>query len=441
MAEETTQTTIVDNTKATFLSNKDDNIRKHNEGGSYNDNDGILGRNLNDVLGSRKTGREAPLHRIKIDNTFIGGYGTYSFYIQKTYAKEPERSTSGAIDNLDSYVTFLTPTVRLKFNAMSMTQYCELIKLMHSKNEFQVTCYDIVYGQERTFNAYFSPDDYPELFVLDLEMLAVLNYEIELIGTNTDLNTYSITYHLNAPDGTDRTVASNNYPMGQEVIVGQGAESVKSLDGYKFNGWNTNSDVEKGTPFVDGTAYKINADLVLYAQWAGNDEYKLSFDYGVGVIPKDSNNENITSITIKCNDKITCIDSEETKAVTFLEKEYNPYEETPKWYWTPTPVLGKEQDNSEEIISGTTVYSVNGNSTIYQLFSTREYSITFKDGNAESSTILSTVTGEYGSKIAKPNLPSGTKEWYISSVGGESVNNVPFSQSTMPPVDVVVYAK
>lgn len=391
--------------------------------------------------GETPTGREKDLHFIEIDGNKIGGYGVYSFYIQKTYVKEPVRSSSGAIDNLDSYVTFLTPTVKLKFNAMSMETYLKIIQLMHSRNEHLVKCYDVVYDTIRTFNAYFSPDDYPELFVLDFELIGVLNYEIELIGTNTDVNKCSITYHPNDPNGNiTATAATNDLPMGSEVVIGRDATTVKNIEGYTFDRWNTKPD-GTGDWFVDGTAYKINTDLVLYAQWRGGDEYKISFDYGVGVIPKDSNNENITSKIITYGERITYIDSEETEPVKFLEKEYNPYEETPKWYWTPNPILDKGDGNSEEIISGETIYSVKGNSTIYQVFKAKEYSITFKDGNTESATTLSTVTGEYGSKIAKPNLPSGKKEWYIASVGGVSVNNVSFSQNTMPPANVVVYAK
>lgn len=416
-------------TKADFFTNRDNTIRTK-EGSNSS-----LGGNLDDVLGDRKTGREVPLHRIKIDNTFIGGYGTYSFYIQKTYAKEPERSTSGAIDNLDSYVTFLTPTVRLKFNAMSMTQYCELIKLMHSKNEFQVTCYDIVYGQERTFNAYFSPDDYPELFVLDLEMLAVLNYEIELIGTNTDLNTYSITYHLNAPDGTDRTVASSNYPFGQEVIIGQEAESLKTLSGWNFQGWKKDKDKEE-QDYADNTAIILNGDLVLYAHWVASTSYTLSYNYGIGAIQQDSDGKDIISRTVIYQQPINVIPISPKPSVSFLDVDYDGEDvyESQNWYWTPQPATNSTPVQSTE------VYNVLGNSTIYQIFKPKTFTVTFeytKDG-VESRSV---VSGEYGSSIAKPSVLQGNQKWYVKQVNGESVSEVEFSQSTMPPANVVVYAK
>ena len=248
--------------------------------------------------GENPTGREKDLHYIEIDGNKIGGYGTYSFYIQKTYVKEPVRSSSGAIDNLDSYVTFLTPTVKLKFNAMSMATYCQVIQLMHSRNEHLVKCYDVVYDTVRTFNAYFSPDDYPELFVLDFELLGVLNYEIELIGTNTDISKCSVTYHTNDPNNVvTSTAATPDLPMGSELIIGKDAASIKTLEGYVFDRWNTKPD-GTGDWFIDGSAYKINTDLVLYAQWRGSDEYKISFDYGIGEIPKDESGKNITSKSI-----------------------------------------------------------------------------------------------------------------------------------------------
>ena len=396
-------------------------------------------RSASDILTERgvtPTGRERDLHFIEIDGNKVGGYGSYSFYIQKTYSKEPTRSSSGVIDNLDSYVTFLTPTVKIKFNAVSALQYRTIKDMMHSKNEHLVRCYDVEYDTYRTFNAYFAPDDYPELFVLDFEMLGVVNYEIELIGTNTDVSKVSVTYHINDPSGTiTTTVGSSDLPMGSEFIIGKDAASIKTLEGYTFDRWNTKPD-GTGDWYIDGTAYSLNRDLVLYAQWLGGDEYKISFDYGIGEIPKDENNENITSKNIKYGDVIT-FTSTNPKKVTFLEEEYMPYEETPRWYWTPQKVEG-----SQEIENGVTKYEIKGNSTIHQIHKAKTYRVTFYSDLTIKAT-KSTVSGEYGSSIAFPDLPEGTSAWYLMFVGegAQTVIGTEFTETTMPPVNISVYAK
>lgn len=390
---------------------------------------------IREARGQQLTNREKNLHFLEIDGQKIGGYGTYSFYIQKTYAKEPTRSSSGSIDNLDSYSTFLTPTVKIKFNALSLEQYQKIIKIIHSKNEHRVSCYDVVYDKTRTFNAYFAPDDYPELFVLDFEIIGILNYEIELIGTNTSLDKCSITYHLNDPSGTTmKSVASPDYNMGQEITMGKSAGNVKTLEGYTFFAWNTKPD-GSGELYADGVAYYLNKDLVLYAQWLGGQTYTLSYNYGEGTIPKNQDGEDITSKRIVKGNAVT-FTSTVPNPVEYRDVEYNPYE-TSKWYWQPQPAA-----NSEQIISGVTEYNIDGNATIYQIFDKKVYSIKF-NLVADGEKIV--VTGKYGSNISIPEFPEGYgyNAWIITKIGEDSLPSGErpyFEETTMPPVNIEVRA-
>lgn len=385
--------------------------------------------------GQQLTNREKNLHFLEIDNQKIGGYGTYSFYIQKTYAKEPTRSSSGSIDNLDSYSTFLTPTVKIKFNAMSLEQYQKIIKIIHSKNEHLVRCYDIVYDEIREFNAYFAPDDYPELFIYDFELIGVLNYEIELIGTNTSLNKFAITYHINDPDNvkTD-THGSDDFSIGQEVIIGKGAEGIKTLEGYTFFAWNTKAD-GSGEWYFDGLAYNLTSDLVLYAQWLGGQTYTISYNYGEGPIAKNEKGEDIISRKIVKGNAIT-FNSTVPALVEYHGEKYNPYESS-KWYWQP-----KVAPLAEEIINGETKYNLDGNSTIYQLFDKKVYSIKF-NLVVDSEKIV--VTGKYGSNVAIPEFPAGYgyNAWGITKIGENAVpagERIYFEGTTMPPVNIEVRA-
>lgn len=389
---------------------------------------------IREARGQQLTNREKNLHFLEIDGQKIGGYGTYSFYIQKTYAKEPTRSSSGSIDNLDSYSTFLTPTVKIKFNALSLEQYQKIIKIIHSKNEHLVKCYDIVYDTNREFNAYFAPDDYPELFILDFELVAVLNYEIELIGTNTDVSKVSITYHINDPSGTIiKSVGSPDYNMGQEITMGKSADAVKTLEGYTFFAWNTKPD-RSGEWYADGVAYYLNKDLVLYAQWLGGQTYTLSYNYGEGTIPKNQDGEDITNKKIVKGSTVT-FTSTMPNPVEYYGVEYNPYE-TSRWYWQPQVTT-----TTDEIINGVTEYNIDGNATIYQIFDKKSYSVTFVLGAGEGKTV---VTGVYGSNIAIPAFPQHTDKnaWLITKIGEETITDetLYFADTTMPPVNVEVYA-
>ena len=385
--------------------------------------------------GQELTNREKNLHFLEIDGQKIGGYGTYSFYIQKTYAKEPTRSSSGSIDNLDSYSTFLTPTVKIKFNALSLEQYQKIIKIIHSKNEHLVKCYDIVYDTIREFNAYFAPDDYPELFVYDFELIGVLNYEIELIGTNTSLKKCSITYHINDPSGTLTTsVGSPDYNMGQEIIIGKSAGDIKTLEGYTFFAWNTKPD-KSGERYYDGVAYYLNKDLVLYAEWLGGQMYTLSYNYGEGVIAKNQVGKDITSKQIVKGNAVT-FTSTIPNPVKYHDVEYNPYE-TSKWYWQPQATT-----TTDEIINGVTEYNIDGNATIYQIFDKKEYSITF---NLVTDGQKIVVTGKYGSNISFPDFPegSGYNAWGITKIGETVIpvgEKIYFEDTTMPPVNIELRA-
>ena len=390
---------------------------------------------IREARGQQLTNREKNLHFLEIDGQKIGGYGTYSFYIQKTYAKEPTRSSSGSIDNLDSYSTFLTPTVKIKFNALSLEQYQKIIKIIHSKNEHLVKCYDIVYDTIREFNAYFAPDDYPELFIYDFELIGVLNYEIELIGTNTDVSKVSITYHINDPSGTLTTsVGSPDYNMGQEITMGKSAGNVKTLEGYTFFAWNTKPD-GSGEWYADGVAYYLNKDLVLYAQWLGGQTYTLSYNYGEGTIPKNQDGEDITSKRIVKGSAVT-FTSTMPNPVEYHDVEYNPYE-TSKWYWQPQATA-----TTDEIINGVTEYNIDGNATIYQIFDRKVYSVKF---NLVTDGEKIVVTGKYGSNISIPEFPegSGYNAWGITKIGEDAIpagENIYFEDTTMPPVNVEVRA-
>lgn len=376
---------------------------------------------------------ERKVSEIFIDGNLIKGYFTYTFFTEKTYAKEPERSQGGQIDNLNSYATFLTPTLKIEFKAMSMDMYRKIMNLINSKNEFQVSAYDPVADRFVTHNMYFSPAEYPELYIYNLDVLAVLNYTIELIGTNTDLETVSVVYHSNPPAnmGSDTQLGSTEATFGQEVIIGNDIE-LPSYTGYSFVGWNTAAD-GSGTTYQNDTAITIssNLDLVLYAIWSASGTYTLSYNYGLGATAEDDSGEPLYSKLINRNEEIGTLPTTSANKVEYNDVEYDAYN-FKGWYWTPRRV-----DNSTAITSST-LYTVQGNSTIYQIYEPKICTISF---NANGGSSVKPITQEYGSTIYEPPAPTKSGAtfdgWYAASDFSGSV----FNFSTMPPTNVTLYAK
>lgn len=378
---------------------------------------------------SNTSSKKRNLHKFIIDGNTISGYYTYSFFYQKTYAKEPERSQGGVIDNLNSYATFNTPTLKIKFSALSLDQYRTIMKLILSKNEFVVTCYDEIYDRDITVKMYFSPDDYPELFSMDLELLAILNYEIELIGTNADLDTATVVYNKvksgdsTQPNVANQTVSKNDVPIGSEFLAGDGATSIKTISGWTFDHWED----ETGTTYIDGQPYILPyGGIVLYAIWKKSNVYKISYDYGVGETAVNENYEPITSSDITLNGAIT-LNSTQPKKVEWNGVEYVPYDTTSYWTWQ-TGLGGAEVKSGDR-------YTIQGNATIYQHYRPINYTITYYvDGSVYSS-----IGGQYGATFVSPKNPTKDGKtfsaWKIGSETGTT-----FEQNTIPPTNVSLYA-
>lgn len=130
--------------------------------------------------------RATALDRIEIDGITIQGYFQYSYLEEKTYAEQPTRSIDGTMQDLNSMDTFLTPRLIIKYNMMNIEDYRALMKLLKSKNTFNVTCYDIVENERVTKEMYFAPPPMPTIYQQYLVAMGISEYSIELIGTNRD---------------------------------------------------------------------------------------------------------------------------------------------------------------------------------------------------------------------------------------------------------------
>lgn len=219
------------------------------------------------------------LSSIWIDGNEITGYFTYTFVKAKTLNKSPVRSKGGQIKNINHYSFFITPRVQIMFNYLSLEAYQTIMRLIQSKNEFTVRLYDIEAGKMVTHKMYFSTEDYPELVLGYNKLRGIKNYTIELQGTNNDLSTFSVIYHLNPPSDvgiSDVVVGTRNLVYGADIIIGENAHtstygdfSTQTFNNrYKFQTWSTN-DGGTGFNYINRETYKLNEteDLHLYAIW------------------------------------------------------------------------------------------------------------------------------------------------------------------------------
>ena len=183
------------------------------------------------------------VQKIIIDGNVFTGYKTYSFFWEKTYVSEPVRSSGGVISDLNSYATFITPHLQIKFSLMSMEDYRTLYGLILSKNEFLVTCYNPITNETTTNNMYFYPDSLPKLNMLArnvfnqgakekwVELLGVQDYTIEMVGTNVDTEKIEVIYI----DKNDAVLDSKTVEKNSEFVVGEGID-VPAVGGFYFSG-------------------------------------------------------------------------------------------------------------------------------------------------------------------------------------------------------------
>ena len=224
------------------------------------------------------------LDRIEIDGNTIQGYFEYSYLDEKSYFTSPIRSSGGVIDNLNSYATFLTPRLIITYKMLDIESYRTLMQLLQSKNEFSVSCYDIVNDCRVTHNMYFATPSMPSIYQRYLQVLGIKDYTIELIGTNTGVEEYTLTYNYNIPSGvswTYETSATQTFAKNISDTVGginapytensttYAISSQTFNDTYHFVGWYENSN-GTGFGYRDGDAYFIKNNKTVFAKWVAS---------------------------------------------------------------------------------------------------------------------------------------------------------------------------
>lgn len=167
--------------------------------------------------------RATVLDQVEIDGNIIRGYFEYSFLNEKSYFEQPTRSLDGSIENINTYATFLTPRLVIKYNMMNIDDYRTLMTFLKSKNTFNVTCYDIVADKRVTHEMYFANPQMPVIYQQYLAALGVQDYTIELIGTNRKPDKT----HFYIGTGNQFWAYSNDTWLSYSLGLGRDVVSVK----------------------------------------------------------------------------------------------------------------------------------------------------------------------------------------------------------------------
>lgn len=413
------------------------------------------------------------IDKVVIDGNIFINYGDFQFSWEKSYVKSPVRSARGVIDNLDSYDSFVTPRLVLKFDVMSIDDFRALMQMDLSKNEFTVKCYDPIYNKTTTNKMYFATSELAKLHKLAnkkfnstseewedwVELIAVEDYTVELIGTNTDVTLITVMYYLNAPEGASSTnppfnsYAYSGLVYGDYIVVGSYTNESgtifehnpivdETFNGqYRFAKWNITKDA--GTQalqgnYLNGSVITVPKDgLVLYAQWDPTDEHTLTFDYGIAdPVIDNTTNLQITSRQVQEGEPIGKLPLPTTPSVTVNGKAYYPYY-TPQWWKIPFKNASGFDDNGNYlIVDDNDRYWKNTSSTIYLLYDISKYALSFYN----NSKLYSKQDLEYNALISLPTLYQdgytfkGWRDYNKTFVlsGGQTMN--------MPPYELSLYA-
>lgn len=414
------------------------------------------------------------MHTVFIDGNEFTDYGAFSFIREKSYFDEPTRSADGVISNLDNYATFTTPHLTINFSLLSIDSYRTLMNLIYAKNEFRVTCYDIVRDERVTERMYFATEEMPKLFALArayqgekwLELLGVQDYTVEMIGTNADVENVKVNYYLNSPTGEGQItpIYSEDVEYGLDFIVGLGS-GIESfvIEGYTFaQQWHLDSPT--GTIYGNGSAYTVSnvdvatATINFYADWQTTG-YIMSLNYGLGdtvyddtltpidklIIPQEVIPQEGVTVgeVIKLANKRYIAFNGSVYDLKYLPKSPNVYampeDSNDEWYpydnlgWYYTPVVGK---NSKPL-NNDTVIQAKGNITIYQIITPKKYRVTTI---LNGSQYLEPFDVPYKSDVTIPIVVVGGNinrniKWYYDENFTKEFNYV------MPARNITLYGK
>lgn len=393
------------------------------------------------------------IEKVTIDGIDFTDYGAFSFLWEKSYVKSPERSGDGSIGNLNSYATFVTPHLKIDFSLMSIDSYRALMNLIYDKNEFTVTCYDVVNNKPTTNRMYFSTEEMPKLWTIAramngeewVELLGVQEYSVEMIGTNASIGIVNIIYY----DENGNILYSQEAFRGEDVVIQYDYVPTNGrFDGEWEKDGSSTAIVRNGDAIKANTYSDSVGEIKLKAKVVPTDEYTLSIVYGNGnPLYNRQTGEVINSVKIKKGQTIATafanagITLPNGVSLTFPENGTGSvskvYEDIPYPPYTFDGWYSTSEKSATTRVYGSTTFEKNANATIYQIYSPILYNVTYEDNSDVVS--FDTIQVPYGSSVP---LPRPLVEGF--TFAGWYTDNETFEKAfggTMPPKPITLYAK
>ena len=397
------------------------------------------------------------IHEVVIGGNKFTNYGDFQFAWEKSYVKNPERAADGSIGNLNSYATFVTPHLILNFSVMSIDDYRKIMKMDLEQNEFVVECYDPINNTKFKGKMYFATPQMAKLLKIAkirfdgeswdefVELVGVEGYSVELIGTNADLSTVNVIYHLNPPASTgvaDRSVGDYDIYSGEEVIIGGSASDITSetFGGkYKFKHWSATPTGDGGN-YLDGYAYTIRDTTNLYAVWESVTSYTLSFNYGVADKDLVQDETRVQSRTVTNGKSIGVLPE-----VPYVEVEAGLLSPYINGAWYKTPV---KAENSIPVYDREP-YWLDRDGSLYLLYDLRSYDFVLKIYNDAKGyfELYQNNLAAYGNGVkygSTLSMPVPVKDgynfdgWYKTE---DFRQDLKFNETAMPARNTTLYGR
>lgn len=203
------------------------------------------------------------LGTIEVNGEVFTGYsyGGFTTVNTKTYVQEPQRSNSGAIDNINEHDTFIVPRCKINFKYFSINDYQRLCRAITS-NEFVVRYWDKQLGVIVSHKMYCEPEEMTKIYNIGTYLIGILDYEISFIGTLNDLNTYAVSYNANG--GTAKTI--NEWNVGttysKDTVVKNTVDGVVSYYKYIYNTSTVGNELSNTTYWQKITSNIISTQIL-----------------------------------------------------------------------------------------------------------------------------------------------------------------------------------
>ena len=398
------------------------------------------------------------IDQVIIDGNTFKNYGQYRFIWEKTYAKSPTRSMSGAMGSLNSLATFLTPHLILDFSIMSIDDYRRVMQLHYERNEFTVECYDPIYNKKIKVKMYFATEQMAKLYIINrkrmnndewedfLLLAGVHEYSVEMIGTNNDLDLVNISYDYEHPTLHPKDDNGNPiYPAGvkptnqgeedvykgEEVVIGGNAtfQDTPPSAEYKFAHWED----ANGVKYTDGKIIQVNDNMTLYAVWEKTDDSTLAFNYGIASVfvevdPDTGVATPLYTRDVTFNKSIGVLPMPDLPYEVEDDQKYYPYKNG-GWYRLPIKDEQVRVNNNDP-------YWSQRDTTIYLLYDKETYKVTYVTNTPDTKIPAQYI--QYGESVWKPTL---SRDGYVFEGWYSNPEMTKSFSGNMPPYEITLYAK